>query len=465
MAGRDRPAGHLPPVAVIGGGFSGTMVALRLARGLPPGQDVLLCEGAELCQGAAYATRNAAHLLNVRAANMSAFPEEPEHFETWLTAQADIAAGQGLQTDAGRFVSRAVYGRYLRGLLDEAIAGDAGRLLTLPREIVDLERDGRGFRLLAADGTTTQAAAVVIAVGNLPPVPAACGLHVTNPWSPGTVQGLLADLPVLILGTGLTMVDLLLDLREAGFAGPVTALSRRGLLPHAHAGVQSWPTPVLSPGERASLALLLGRVRWEVARARAQGVDWRAVVDSLRPLTAEIWRSLAPADRNRFLRHLRPYWDVHRHRLAAPVAAELAAMQESGFLERQRGRVLDLRFDAGHVVATIRRHGEAVPQVRIFQRVINATGLQTAARADSALVRALLRRRLARLDAWEYGLDVTDGLEVRDPAGRVVPRLWALGPIVRGVFWECIAVPDIRVQARLVAERVCQALAGTATAA
>ncbi len=442
------------PVAVIGAGFSGTMVALHLAERLPAERPVLLCERAAFACGPAYASRNAAHLLNVRAANMSAFPDRPAHFEHWLAAQPEIAPEQLRQSDAGLFVSRGLYGRYLCDLLDRAVTGAAGRLQKLAAEIVDLERDGDGFRLHLAGGGSRRAASVVLALGNLPPRANGSDLHRTNPWAAGVTDGLRPDLPVLILGCGLTMVDLALELRDAGFAGPVIALSRRGLLPHGHAPARPWQTPDLCDAERGSLALLLQRVRWEVRRAEARGGDWRGVVDSLRPVTADIWRRLPPPERDRFLRHLRPYWDIHRHRLAPPVADRLAALLADGWLQVRRGRVEAMQVLGDHLALSLRRRGADESETLTVQRVISATGLQSAAEADSKLVRALCRRGLARLDAKAFGLDVTDSLAVRDASGQPVAGLWALGPVVRGVFWECIAVPDVRLQARSVAETV-----------
>jgi uncharacterized NAD(P)/FAD-binding protein YdhS len=457
--------GRCPPVAVIGAGFSGTMVALHLARTLPPDRTVLLCERGAFACGPAYSSRDTGHLLNVRAANMSAFPDQPDHFENWLATAPDNTSGQALRTEAGLFVSRGLYGGYLCDLLDRAVAGAAGRLRKLPAEVVDIERDGDGFRLLLADGARQPASAVVLAIGNLPPAATETQLHRTNPWAPDVTTGLRPDLPVLILGTGLTMVDLALELRDKGFAGPVLAMSRRGLLPHRHAPARPWAIPDLSDAERGSLSLLLLRVRWEVRRAIARGGDWRGVVDSLRPVTTDIWRRLPQADRDRFLRHLRPYWDIHRHRLAPPVADRLADLLSSGWLRVIRGRVEAMEFAGDRVVATIRRHGVEDVEMLSAQRVISATGLQSAARADSRLVRALCQRGLARLDPRAFGLDVTETLAVLDANGHPVAGLWALGPIVRGVFWECIAVPDVRVQAKRVADSIAATVRHTDNAA
>jgi len=442
------------PVAVVGAGFSGTMVALHLAETLPPGRQVLLCEAESFACGMAYGTGNPSHLLNVRAANMSAFPDRPAHFAEWLETVRWECPEQIRATDAGEFASRGLFRRYLCSLLDRAVAGAPERLRKIPAEIVDIAREGDGFALRTSDGTAHAASAVVLAIGNLPPPDGEHALYRTNPWAPGVTKGLRPGLPVLIRGTGLTMVDLALDLRDGGFAGPVIALSRRGLLPQRHAPTRPWPTPDLDDAERGSMPLLLARLRWEVQRAAARGVDWRGVVDSLRPVTADIWGRLSPAERGRFLRHVRPYWDIHRHRLSAPVADQVQAMLESGFLQVRRGRLAGMEFGHDTVEARIQPHGADDVETLTVQRVIGATGVPSAAEAASPLVRALCGRGLARLDARAFGLDVTETLAVRDATGQPTPGLWALGPIVRGVFWECVAVPDVRVQARRVADAI-----------
>jgi uncharacterized NAD(P)/FAD-binding protein YdhS len=452
-------SGGVRPVAVIGSGFSGTMVALHLAKLLPPERSLLLYERSSFARGVAYSTPNPDHLLNVRAANMSAFPEQPDHFAQWLAETHSDAPEAVRDTDSGRFASRGLYGRYLFDLLADAAAGRAGGLRLVHAEIVDIEPDAGGYVLHTAGGGTEPVAAVVLAIGNLPPRAAENRLLRNDPWATTAAMRLRPDLPVLIMGTGLTMIDVTLSLREAGFAGPVIAVSRRGLTPLRHAPSRPWPTPEFTAAERTSLAQLLARVRWDVRRAAARGVDWRGVIDSLRPITAELWRGLPPAERQRFLRHLRPYWDVHRHRCAQPVAEALEALRESGYLQTRRGRIVGMQFRGAEVEVAFKRRGAEEAETLIVQRVINATGLQSACDADSAVVRALCSRFLARFDPLQFGLDVSENLEVLAADGRVSRNMWALGPIVRGVFWECIAVPDIRVQAAQVARAVAAYLA------
>jgi uncharacterized NAD(P)/FAD-binding protein YdhS len=456
--------GSRPVVAIIGAGFSGTMAAIHLRHTLPPDHVVTLFDQTgRFARGPAYAATDAAHLLNVRAMNMSAFAEDPGHFDRWLDSAAAHLPGEVRNTEAGRFATRRLYGRYLRALLYAEMRQSGGRVRLAGEEIVAIARAAQGWRLTCASGRSLAAAAVVLAIGNLPSRSGTQGGVFHDPWTEGATHGLRPDTPVLVVGTGLTMVDLALDMRARGFAGPIIAVSRRGLLPHRHALIGgTWPAPVFAPAERGSLAALLRRFRAELRHAAAQGVDWRAVIDGLRPITAELWRGLPLADRTRFLRHLRPYWDVHRHRLAAPAADRLASLLRDGSLQRRRGRLVAVERQGDDLLVSILGHGAAAPEAVRVQRLIYATGVQRADATDG-LISGLCVQGLARTDPHGIGLEVTQALEVIGTAGVPVPGLWALGPIVRGVFWECTAVPDIRVQARLVAERISAGLASLAT--
>lgn len=455
------PNGNMPAVAVIGAGFSGTMVAIHLASLLPPGRKLILCERAAFARGAAYSTPNARHMLNVRAANMSAYPTRPAHFQDWLrTADADCIDSVK-NTDAGIFASRGMYGRYLGSLLNAACADpDPNRVELVADEVVDLQRDGAHYKLIFASGRTRFVGGVVLAVGNVAAAEEGNSIYRLNPWDPLCTSDLRPDLPVLIMGTGLTMVDLALELHSKGFAGPVIAISRRGLLPHRHAVSARWPTPSFGDVTSRPLLDVVRQVQREVRLAQDQGIDWRGVVDSLRPVTSALWQSLSWADRARFLRHLRPFWDVHRHRIAEPVALQLDALRGQGFLTVRRGRVTNMEFDDTQATVKYRLRSTGQEQRVVVQRVINATGLASLKHASSPLVQSLLRRGLIRLDPLQLGLDVTSSLQAIASDGQQTSNLWALGPLARGVFWECVAVPDIRMQA----ERVARVVATSAAA-
>jgi uncharacterized NAD(P)/FAD-binding protein YdhS len=266
---------------------------------------------------------------------------------------------------------------------------------------------------------------------------------VEDPWGSGGAEGLQAlarqDGDVLLLGTGLTMVDVALSLEQAGFAGRMIATSRRGLVPRGHEEPGSAPLPAPAP---ASLREMTRTVR---AAARTGG--WRPAVDALRPISQALWRGFSEAEKKRFLRHLRPWWDVHRHRIAPPVAARIESLIAAGRLEVVPGRI----SDAANGAITIERRGGAVQ--RQVAGVVNCTGPEgRIERVDDPLVRQLLGSGRARPDALGIGLAVDDASRVIGTDGAAERGLYALGPLTRGTFWEIVAVPDIRGQARRVAE-------------
>jgi uncharacterized NAD(P)/FAD-binding protein YdhS len=436
------------------------MVAAQLARrGIG---SVLVEGGGRMGQGIAYATREPAHVLNVRAEVMSAWPEEPDDFARAITAEGGSAKD---------FSERRRFGRYLRAILDEAVA--AGLVTAVEAEAVSAARDGDGWTIALADGRTVSARALVLAIGNQEP--AAMGVaegisderFVNNPWGAAaktaTEQAVASDANVLILGTGLTAVDLILALDANGHRGRIVALSRRGQMPRGHAPFE--PAPV------AEDELPLGNVLalWGWLRRRGAKVGWRAAVDSLRPHTRAIWRGLGAVDQDRFLRHARPWWDVHRHRIAPEVAERMKRLIGGGRLQVRAGRVRGMREVLRDEASTgsaspqderiglevaIDRRGKGQSLDRLgtngtllekFDVAFNCTGpLGAMARTRNPVLKHMLGDGLVAIDRLGMGLEVDD----RDRAGEGV---WALGPLTKGRYWEIIAVPDIRGQAAAVA--------------
>lgn len=457
VAAQQQPAaGAKLPVAVIGAGFSGTIAALQLLRRLPADQNVILLEKAgSFARGVAYSGDDNQHLLNVRAANMSALAGEPAHFTTWLSERrlrdagsqvSDAAASDGVwSTPAGDFAERRVYGAYLRELLDSCLAG--GRLCLLHETVIDVCPIDGGFAIGCQSGRRLAASGVVLAMGNLPaeenPHPRVCA----NPWSEKALRPLAPDRPVMIIGTGLTMVDLAIALRRRGFAGPIQAVSRGGLLPACHMPGRTMQTPYFTLAEEGALSKLMMRLRDEIFAAQAAGYDWRDVIDSLRPVTARLWGNFSAAERARFLRHARRYWEVHRHRMAPPNADAIAAMRNSGSLQILAARIRAIETSDSGVRVTYRRRHSKELETATVQRVIMAHGLLPTNQSEDALVMQMLGRGLVRMDCMGLGLDAAPDLTVIGADGVPNPRIWALGPLVRGVFWESVAVPDIREQA------------------
>jgi uncharacterized NAD(P)/FAD-binding protein YdhS len=425
------------PVAIIGAGFSGTLLAINLLR---QGARVVLIErnAARLAKGLAFGTRQVEHLLNVRAANMGAFADDPAHFLRWL--------GDDTGESANRFVSRAAYGQYLHEQLMAALSAAPDRFRISIGGADDAVFTQGRVDVRLTTGEVVQARALVLALGNLvpslPPLLADVpdDLLCADPWAPGVPDGLDESSHVLLVGTGLTAVDVAISLDRAGFGGRITALSRRGLMPRAHAAEGPHVTPVSRPAGRGSWLL-------HHVRGRARNVGWRHAVDELRPHTQALWRLHDGAAQRRFLRHLRPWWDVHRHRLAPAVADHVARLMAKGRLTIGAGRILAAHEQAGRAAVTWReRHGDEA-QVLHVDRIILCTGPEgDLARCGEALLDTLVARGLARPDPHRLGLDVDHGARLIGADGKPHDALFAVGPMTKGAEWEIVAVPDIRRQ-------------------
>ena len=448
------------PIAVIGAGFSGTLTALHLLSRTSDRQ-ILLCERNErFGRGIAYGTIDPDHLLNVRASNMSAFPDRPEHFVHWLERTGPHAGMH--RTPAGTFVSRQLYGRYLSALLKDALSGadGASRLILVPDEVIDIVPQGSGHRIGLAGGRTIEVAAAVLAISQGSRPDDEAGLVVMDPWTSPFAEGLDRSRPVVVIGSGLTMVDIVLQLHRSGFDGPIVAISRRGLLPRSHAATQWWPAPAPTAHDLTSLARMMRHLRRHAAGAEAAGVGWRSAFDSLRPYISDLWLSLDPDAQRRFLRHARPWWDIHRHRMAPPVAQRIDDLLSRGQLDVRAGWIETVAARGDHARVAYRPRGQSAVQVIEAQRVIVATGTRSLERCGNPLLHRLVDQGLARPDIHGLGLDIDPAFAVLDRTGQATSCLWAVGPLGRGVLWECTAVPDIRQHAVIVADHVVAALAG-----
>ena len=444
MSTRDRTAPANPTVAVIGGGFSGLLTAIHLLHADPDLIVRLVERAPQFARGRAYGTENPDHLLNVRVANMSAFPDRPDHFSAWLRAQGDCDGPNA-------FVSRRRYGDYLQSLLRERVRDpdNAGRLLLEHDEAVAIRPTAVGHRIRLALGRSFEATAVVLAVGlgapaRLPqasPDVMSVRTYVGDPWR-GDLEGLPHG-EILILGSGLSMVDVALSLDRPGRS--LLALSRHGLPPRTHGPAPPAPAP--------QGRLDTPRQALRTLRRHAESVGWRSAVDSIRPATTAIWRSWSALERRRFLRHLLPWWDVHRHRVSDTVATRLARAVGDERLAVLAGRLEALEPIDGGFAATIRLRGRPLAVVRRYQAVVNCTGLSGDLRS-SRLLDDLHEQGLARQDAFKLGLDVEESGQLVGRDGILVRGLFAVGPLTRSAFWETIAVPDLRNQTADVARAV-----------
>ncbi|MCQ4079057.1 FAD/NAD(P)-binding protein [Streptomyces sp. RB6PN25] len=453
----DEPVGHTDwrhsgayrNIAVVGAGAAGTLTAMRLLHNSPEQGDhcrVWLIDPGTTGRGLAFATDASHHLLNVPAAGMSAHRDDPDHFVRWL-------AHRGTGQD---FVTRGLYGRYLAESL-EAASERCGttHLVRTHDRVVGIshrpERAGSSLCLQLGAGRTLDVDAAVLALGNFPPdqswAPPSLRTSprfFTDPWAPGALASVPDDRDILLVGTGLTMVDAALTLKRPGRV--VHAVSRNGLVPQPHA--ESPASPLTMPtvpclDARSGLTALRRAVLRHIAGCRRMYGDWRPGMDSLRPVTVTLWLQLPPPDRARFLsQHLR-LWETHRHRIPPVSARALETAMGAGLVVIGKGTVADARPAADHL--HIRLDDGRCLQVGA---VVNCTGSQTdLTRVDDPLVASLLASGLGRPAAIGGGFDTAPTGQLR-PASHGVPApLWTLGSLRRGNLLETTAVPEIRCQA------------------
>jgi len=466
---------HLQHVAIIGGGFSGTLTAVNLARlsTAPLRISILNCAYPS-GRGIAYSTRRPEHLLNVAARNMSALSEYPNHFVDWLltrTEYANIPEAELRET----FMPRRIYGDYLRNLAWHYSGPQNSRsrveIKNIEGEVIDLIPDALGARLLLADGTTLLADRVVLATGNEPPAdlsgatalaehPAWCA----NPWIDWEKKLPAPGGTIVLLGTGLTTVDAILTLLALDWSGQIHAVSRHGLLPQSH--FKGIDVPEFPPSEidLASLRLteLVELMEHHCECLRRRGANPAIIVDKLRPHTQRIWQSFTDKERQEFITRYSARWNVIRHRIAPSIHQNITAAVADGRVAITAASITGLHAAGPKIVVEL-ESSNRTPSSLTADLVINGTGPQTRFSATrSPLLRALLKRGLAQADASDMGLKIAPDFTVIQKDDQPSPHLLALGPLLRGTLWETIAVPELRGQALRVAQSLLAAAPNSA---
>jgi uncharacterized NAD(P)/FAD-binding protein YdhS len=411
-------------VAIVGGGASGALMAANLLRAAGPGRavDVRVIERESVIgPGLAYRTSDPRHLLNNYAARLSAFEQEPDHLLRWC-------ARRGLRADPQSFLPRQLYGRYLADVLASTEVPEGSRLHRQRGEVVDVEKLDRGFVVHQACGWSHEADVVVLALGNPPPrrvteYELLGRRYIADPWTPG-LPGALSDADdVLLIGTGLTMVDVAAQINATHPRTRMVAMSRHGLLPAPHVRRSVRPFDEFKP-DTSSLSRLIRDVRRRVEEVEEVGGNWRDVIDSIRPFADELWQRLDADARERFVRHVARRWEVLRHRSAPEMADVIDDLLDSGILRIATPDQVD---------------------VSRFSRVVNCSGpAPVCTRGWNAVVDRLAARGLLRPDVLSLGLDVDEYGALVDASGRPTPGLYTMGAARRGHAWEVAAIPDIR---------------------
>jgi uncharacterized NAD(P)/FAD-binding protein YdhS len=450
--------GETRSVAIIGGGFTGALFGLKLHRARPDWRISIIEPRKRLGRGTAYGACSPHHLLNVPVSRMEI--GLVPGFAEWLAPRkneiADALVESGLDL-ASAYVPRRLFGDYMQEHVHAALAHKARTgFVPVRGEAVRLLSHARG--VLLSDGREIESDIVVLAMGNLPPRRPGgpdrwlydTDFFVPDPWAADAFADIDEDEPMLLIGSGLTMVDTALKLSHENHRGKMLAVSRRGLKPQLHESGGAWAS-FLQDKIPASPRVLAKVIRGEISKAVAQGVPWQRVFDAARPSVASVWHGWSDKERHQFVRHARPRWDIHRHRMAPRIGEAIDRLIKSDRLEIVAGRVTGYREDDGHVEVSINVRGGGSRTFRAG-RVVNCTG--PGAEFDKIavpLIADLREKRLARPDPLGVGLE-TDDCAVLDAAGRPSSWLFALGPLTRPAWWEIIAVPEINIQIdRLVA--------------
>lgn len=456
-------------IAIIGAGFCGTVVASRLltTAHAEPLEILLVNASGLLARGLAFGTRSNEHVLNVPAGRMGASSDDEGEFLRYIRRRDP-------RFSASSFAPRRLFGDYLEALLSQAARhpSPGNRFRGLVGQVVALHRQGDGRWQLSLDRDDVLIAdRVVLAFGNFepadPPLSVASQAvlrsprYLRDPWSTDRLDRLAPDAPILLLGSGLTMLDVMLSLRARGIRVPLVALSRRGLIPQAHRENDQPPSyRTLLPHHllgQPSARRFCRLLRREVLAVQSSGVDWRDVVGSLRATTPRLWQALSEAEQRRFLRHLRAYWDVHRHRCAPQVADALGRELACGGLRVVAGRVEHLEEDTETLHVHWTPRGGSAGQILRACAVINCTGPSSdLLRLKDPLVGQLLKQRLIHADPLRIGLRVDPHYQTLGADGQATVGLHYIGPLLRAQFWESTAVPELRLHAR----QLCRALSG-----
>lgn len=443
-------------LVIIGAGFSGTVTAIQFLKYCPPGvQVILINRSGGMARGLAYGTNSAQHLLNVPVGNMTALADEPESFQKFCQKTDPSVQGSS-------FVPRKLYGDYLSSLLDSAVES-AGNVSfhRLAAEVHSLRSDQKGAIVELADGEQIRADHVVLAFGHFAPLnpqcvaPAIAGCYQQDPWDRERVLP-EADKPVLLIGAGLTAMDVALNIDQCN-SRPIYMLSRRGLQPLAHRPHGKGLAPIFGISERLlgvepTASNYLREIRSLVKAGAAEGRDWRDFIAAVRPATPELWARLPEVERRRFLRHLQPYWDVHRHRVAPETYERFLEALDSGRIISLAGRIKVMSPEGEGVRVSFQRRGaNKIEHIDVAQ-VINCTGPNSNLRyVDDRLITQLRDEGLLLPDSLGLGLHVDEYLAVKNADGNASTWLSYIGPMLKADLWEATAVPELRELAKKLA--------------
>lgn len=443
-----------PHVVIVGGGFSGTTVAIHLMREATRDVRISVIEPREhLGQGVAYSATDPAHRINVPAARMQLAGEDDGAFDRWYRRHGDFPQDPQAQwVDGSVYPQRGVFGRYVEAALTQAAKTHGSRVTHIQERAVDWQNGS----LITATGQRLQADRIVLAVSHPPPrlprAVQALSQHprlIANPWQPGVMAGIPATAKVAIMGTALSMADAVASLSRQGHQGEVLVFSRHGLLsrPNAPINLSKWQADY----QHGSLRQRLRLIRNDIVRAQALGLPWQAVLDAVRQQGQTIWQQLSEREQRQFLRHLRRFWDVHRYRIAPQVAQAIADKRQAGTFRQLAARLQRLESQGDALLLHLALRGGKAQQESVDYLVLTTGPDHADLVASQPFLQALHREELIHPDSLGMGIEV-------NALSQASPNVWVAGPAARGRFGELMGLPQVAEHAQQVARHVLETL-------
>lgn len=460
-------------IGIIGGGFTGTMTAAQLVKqATEPCEIVLINENETLNKGIAFNPYSGKHLLNVIAAKMSAYPDQPDHFLDWVMRKDDFRE-MDRTLIANAFLPRRLYGSYLCSIWEETKKSAATkkiRLTVVDSFVSDLDVSSDTVSLTLDNGSELNVDYCVIATGNqMPRNPGIKNMgfynspnYFRNPWMVDSVKDLHDYLPVLIIGNGLTMVDTVLGLSEQGFKREIYSISPNGfnILPHRHNGLMYSKLTEEITGD-LSLFDLVKLINKHIKTVRAYGVSAEPVIDSLRPHTQKIWQWLSETEKALFMARLRHLWGVARHRIPLHSHDKIQQLRIDGRLHINSGKIINIEESKDFIeVVYFDRKDHEMKTIKV-SRVINCTGPETdLMKLEQNFLKSCCLKGILKQDRFKLGIIAnTESFQIIDANnGQPHANLFTLGSNLKGELWESTAVNELRTQAEKLAEKLIKRL-------
>jgi uncharacterized NAD(P)/FAD-binding protein YdhS len=442
-------------IAIVGGGFSGSMLAVQLIKQNQefPLKIYLIEKNLSVGKGVAYSTHKPYHLLNVRADRMSAFPDQPDHFVNWLKQKNIPLSPSG-------HMPRKVFGEYIQDIIKSTVNINHAHssIEIIYDEANDVEiKNKKGFIHLQNQNRQLVADKIILTLGNFPPTPLPfisssetryCG----DPWNCDYMAKIKSSDNVLIIGSGLTMIDTCMNLYKANHKGKIFSISHHGYLPIVHNYSKPYPSFYNELEQLTSVLDLFKVVRKHISIANNIGIDWRSVVDSLRPHTQELWLKLPVKEKEIFLRSLNRIWSIVRHRIPPEYNQVINKLQLSKQLEIISGKILTAIRLKDKIEFRILRKKESTTETLNVDFIINCTGPQNNySKLNYPLIKNLLRKKMIQPGPFQLGIDAYAEGKIK---GENEGVLYTMGPPLTGLLFEITAVPELRKQAEALASKL-----------